>query len=310
MRAQEFITEERLDEVDWSKLKKGAAAGALALSTLGSPNVSDAAPVKPAVTQTAPVKASIGKWTRSVTSDEMDGKKSVAYSIHSTNSVDLGFPYGRVDLELDIFPDQNSIMIASKGQFYNGGSNNIRIKVDDGPAQQVQYSEINGYKDSIASIGNARTIQQISQSKKLKIEVSFYKYGTVVFNFDSAGLDKVIQPVDIPKTAVEKDREDALAALQGATTDSTTSNTSSNISNKSIDLSTKKIKQHINTNLTGTGDLGVTFKISVMSSGEVLGRPKLVKSSGKASIDDAVERAILESQPLPVNSQGDIELKF
>ena len=42
MRANEFLTEERLDEVDWSKLKKGAAAGALALSTLASPNTATA----------------------------------------------------------------------------------------------------------------------------------------------------------------------------------------------------------------------------------------------------------------------------
>jgi hypothetical protein len=42
MRANEFLTEERLDEVDWSKLKKAIAVGAISLASLGLPGISQA----------------------------------------------------------------------------------------------------------------------------------------------------------------------------------------------------------------------------------------------------------------------------
>ena len=42
------------------------------------------------------------------------------------------------------------------------------------------------------------------------------------------------------------------------------------------------------------------FDVTLLPDGEVLGDPKLVKSSGNAAYDDAVERGILKAQPLPL----------
>lgn len=76
-------------------------------------------------------------------------------------------------------------------------------------------------------------------------------------------------------------------------------------------LISNKIKQHVNKQLCGTDkSIKVTFMIALMPTGEVMGRPKLVKESGMSSCDDAVERAILESQPLPVPSSADLFSQF
>jgi colicin import membrane protein len=72
-----------------------------------------------------------------------------------------------------------------------------------------------------------------------------------------------------------------------------------------------KIKQHVNKQLCGQDkSIKVTFMIAMMPTGEVMGRPKLIKESGMSSCDDAVERAILESQPLPVPTSSDLFSQF
>ena len=76
-------------------------------------------------------------------------------------------------------------------------------------------------------------------------------------------------------------------------------------------LISNKIKQHVNKQLCGADkSIKVTFMIALMPTGEVMGRPKLIKESGMSSCDDAVERAILESQPLPVPASADLFSQF
>lgn len=76
-------------------------------------------------------------------------------------------------------------------------------------------------------------------------------------------------------------------------------------------LISNKIKQHVNKQLCGTDKtIKVSFMIALMPTGEVMGRPKLIKESGMPACDDAVERAILESQPLPVPAAADLFNQF
>lgn len=67
-----------------------------------------------------------------------------------------------------------------------------------------------------------------------------------------------------------------------------------------------KIKRHVNRQLCGNGKPVLEFSVALMPTGEVMGVPRLQKSSGIAACDQAVERAILQAQPLPV--PGDPEL--
>ena len=79
---------------------------------------------------------------------------------------------------------------------------------------------------------------------------------------------------------------------------------------KYVGLITSKIKQHVNKQVCGSGKPELIFNISLMPTGEVIGHPKLLKSSGMMACDDAVERAILESQPLPVPTQAEVFTQF
>jgi colicin import membrane protein len=71
-----------------------------------------------------------------------------------------------------------------------------------------------------------------------------------------------------------------------------------------------KIQRNVNKSLCGTGDPELIFDITLMPTGEVQGNPKLVKSSSMTACDDAVERAILQSQPLPLPADPDLRAEF
>ena len=62
----------------------------------------------------------------------------------------------------------------------------------------------------------------------------------------------------------------------------------------------QKIYQNVNKQLCGLDLVELEFEIQLMPTGELLGEPKLIQSSKIESCDEALERAILQSQPLPV----------
>ena len=79
----------------------------------------------------------------------------------------------------------------------------------------------------------------------------------------------------------------------------------------------QKIQQNVNQQLCGLDYITLEFRISLMPTGELLGQPKMTKSSNITSCDDAVERAIIQSQPLPLPKDSglfsklkNLELKF
>ena len=79
----------------------------------------------------------------------------------------------------------------------------------------------------------------------------------------------------------------------------------------------QKIQQNVNQQLCGLDYIALEFRISLMPTGELLGQPKMTKSSKIKSCDDAVERAIIQSQPLPLPKDSglfsklkNLELKF
>lgn len=78
-----------------------------------------------------------------------------------------------------------------------------------------------------------------------------------------------------------------------------------------------KIKRYVNPQVCGSGKPVVEFGIALMPTGEVIGSPRMQKTSGIPACDQAVERAILQAQPLPVprepelfSSFRDLSLKF
>lgn len=71
-----------------------------------------------------------------------------------------------------------------------------------------------------------------------------------------------------------------------------------------------KIRGNVNKALCGDGNPELKFDIGLLPTGEVSGSPKLVKSSGSEACDEAVERAIIASQPLPLPSDPSLFSQF
>lgn len=71
-----------------------------------------------------------------------------------------------------------------------------------------------------------------------------------------------------------------------------------------------KVRGHVNRSLCGNGDPKLTFKVSLLPTGDLIGSPKLVKSSGIPVCDDAVERAIRASEPFPLPENKSLIAKF
>jgi colicin import membrane protein len=61
-----------------------------------------------------------------------------------------------------------------------------------------------------------------------------------------------------------------------------------------------KIRGNVNKTLCAEGNPELRFEINLLPTGELSGSPKITKSSGSSACDDAVERAIIASEPLPL----------
>jgi len=88
---------------------------------------------------------------------------------------------------------------------------------------------------------------------------------------------------------------------------------SANETSKYTGLVSAKIRPYVNKQLCGTGKPELIYEIAILPTGEIIGEPKLNKTSGINACDDAVYRAIKQSNPLPKPPPGmdrDLKLKF
>lgn len=71
-----------------------------------------------------------------------------------------------------------------------------------------------------------------------------------------------------------------------------------------------KIRSNVNKTLCGSGNPELVFEIGLLPTGELSGVPRLIKSSGNSACDDAVERAIRVSEPLPLPQDASLFSQF
>lgn len=71
-----------------------------------------------------------------------------------------------------------------------------------------------------------------------------------------------------------------------------------------------KIRGKVNKTLCAEGNPELRFEINLLPTGELSGSPKITKSSGNSACDDAVERAIISSEPLPLPSDPSLFASF
>ncbi len=71
-----------------------------------------------------------------------------------------------------------------------------------------------------------------------------------------------------------------------------------------------KIRGNVNKTLCGDANPELKFEIGLLPTGELSGNPRLIKSSGNAACDDALDRAIRASEPLPLPSDASLFSQF
>lgn len=119
------------------------------------------------------------------------------------------------------------------------------------------------------------------------------------------------------KKSVEKKNKDALKKLQQDALSEEKGNESKQVSaaNASLigeftDKIKAKIRGNVNKTLCGDGSPEIKVEISVLPTGEIGSTPKITKSSGSDACDEAVERAIIASEPLPLPSDASLKVQF
>lgn len=119
------------------------------------------------------------------------------------------------------------------------------------------------------------------------------------------------------KVAAEKARSDALKKLQqealsdeNAQSDKQASAANPSLVGEFTEKIKAKIRGNVNKTLCGDGNPELTFAISVLPTGQLSGNPKLIKSSGNPACDEAAERAIIVSEPLPLPSDPALFSQF
>lgn len=122
---------------------------------------------------------------------------------------------------------------------------------------------------------------------------------------------------DLQEKATEKKQKDALKKLQQdalseekGNDDKQASAANASLIGEYTDKIKTKIRGNVNKTLCGDGNPELRFEIGLLPTGELSGTPKLTKSSGISACDEAVERAIAASQPLPLPSDPSIYSKF
>jgi colicin import membrane protein len=134
-------------------------------------------------------------------------------------------------------------------------------------------------------------------------------------------LDKIKQDtraeLERENKADDKKRKDALKKLQqeALSDEKAQDNKQASAANTAekdafVAKITAKIKSNVNKTLCGDGNPELKFQIGLLPTGQLSGNPKITKSSGNSACDDAVERAIMASEPLPLPSDPSLFSQF
>ena len=111
------------------------------------------------------------------------------------------------------------------------------------------------------------------------------------------------------KDALKKLQQEALSEEKG-NEDKLASAANNAEKNAYIAKITAKIRGNVNKSLCGDGSPEIHLDISVLPTGQIGGTPKITKSSGSDACDEAVERATLASEPLPLPDDPDLKAQF
>ena len=109
--------------------------------------------------------------------------------------------------------------------------------------------------------------------------------------------------------ALKKLQQDALSEEKGDSDKKASAASASEIG-AYIEKIRAKIRGNVNNAACGNGSPEVRFSIDLLPSGELSGNPRITKSSEITACDDAVERAIIGSQPFSLPQDVMLKAKF
>ena len=119
------------------------------------------------------------------------------------------------------------------------------------------------------------------------------------------------------KKAEDKAQKDALKKLQqealfdeNAQDDKLAKAANASLISEYTEKIKTKIRNNVNKSLCGDGSPEIHIEISVLPTGQISGNPKITKSSENSACDEAVERATLASEPLPLPDNPDLKAQF
>ena len=111
------------------------------------------------------------------------------------------------------------------------------------------------------------------------------------------------------KDALKKLQQEALSDEKG-NEDKLASAANASLIDEYTDKIKTKIRNNVNKTLCGDGSPEIRVEISVLPTGQISGTPKITKSSENSACDEAVERATLASEPLPLPDDPDLKAQF
>lgn len=133
-------------------------------------------------------------WSQEVRKDPMGREDKYISTSKSTNTRNLGSPYGAVRGTLSIRRQGDSIDIlfyVDRGQFLcNSNDCSVTVRFDDKPAVEINAVGPADYSSDVLFISYAeRFAKEAIGSKKILIEATFFQSGRHIFYFDSRGFE-------------------------------------------------------------------------------------------------------------------------
>lgn len=185
-------------------------------------------------------------------------------------------------------------------------------KVDEKPKEEVKQEP----KVDIALEKKKKALELKKEDDKVKAEQALAQNKKLI------AIKEETRPDDLrDKGKSSKAKKNPLQALQQSiSADEKTSSNQQVIDAKAVanagvivEFQNKirtKIRGNVNKSLCGDGNPELKFDIGLLPTGQLSGSPKLIKSSGNSACDEAVERAIMASEPLPLPSDSSLFSQF
>ncbi len=140
-------------------------------------------------------QTNVSKWEYTRDTDEMSNKQNLFAYCTSNNSIDFDFPYNggsKMAIAVRKMGDSSSevLIIIDKGQFnYSHKGTPILIKFDDGKIESFNCTNSeNGKLNTLFVNYPELFLKELKNSKKCKIQGSFFRQNDKVFYFDTDGL--------------------------------------------------------------------------------------------------------------------------